>query len=134
MKYLQRYILVPKDEWEKINPQVKNVKHLHIPKREKNISHHHHQKAVKNSQVKKSVMRKNIYKPAQEIVQVGKNLQENLEKKKKKVMKTVKQKETLQIKKMNKNLHSFIKNIDLEKKDLINLIIVFINNNKKYIK
>ena len=49
-------------------------------------------------------------------------------------MKTVKQKETLQTKKMNKNLHSFIKNIDLEKKDLINLIIVFINNNKKYIK
>ena len=36
--------------------------------------------------------------------------------------------------KINKNLYSFIKNITSEKKDYINLIVVFINNNKKNIK
>ena len=90
-------ILVPKEEWEKINPQVKNVKQLHIPKREKNTSHH--QKVVKNfpaknTQMKKTVMKnvmtKNNINSAQKKVQVGKNLQKNMqrnlqkEKKKKK--------------------------------------------------
>ena len=46
-------------------------------------------------------------------------------------MRTVKQKEIIQRKIMNKNFHSFIKNIDSDKKDYINLIIVFLNNNKK---
>ena len=49
-------------------------------------------------------------------------------------MKTVKQRERLQEKKMNKNLHSFIKNVNSKKRDYINLIIVFINNNRKNIK
>ena len=49
-------------------------------------------------------------------------------------MNTVKQKEILQRKKINKNLHSFIKNVDSNKKDYINLIIVFLNNNKKSVK
>ena len=35
---------------------------------------------------------------------------------------------------MNKNFHSFIKNIDSDKKDYINLIIVFLNNNKENVK
>ena len=35
---------------------------------------------------------------------------------------------------MNKNLHSFIKKIDSDKKDYINLIIVFLNNNKKNVR
>ena len=146
MKYVQKYILVPKEEWEKINNQVKNVKQLHIPKREKNTFHH--QKVVKNfpaknTQMKKSVMKnvmtKNTINPAQKIVQVGKNSQRNMQMnlqkekkmKKKKVMRRVKQKEIIQRKKMNKNLHSFIRNIDSDKKDYINLIIVFLNNNKK---
>ena len=81
---------------------------------------------------------KNNINPAQKIVQVGKNLQMNLQKekkkKKKKVMRTVKQKEIIQRKKMNKILHSFIKSIDSDKKDYINLIIVFLNNNKKNVR
>ena len=131
----------------KNSPQVKNVKQLHIPKREKNTLHH--QKVVKNFQAKnpqmkttlvKTLMEKNNINPAQKIVQVGKNLEKNIQmnvqkkKKKKKVMSTVKQKEILQRKKMNKNLHSFIKNVDSNKKDYINLIIVFLNNNKKNVK
>ena len=35
---------------------------------------------------------------------------------------------------MNKTLHSFIKNVNSKKRDYINLIIVFINNNRKNIK
>ena len=132
MKYVQKYILIPKEEWENINPQMKNAKHLNIPKREKNISH---QKVVKSHPLQNSQVKKNIYKPVQEIVQVGKNLQKKKNvQKKKTVVKTVKQKKTLQTMKINKNLHSFIKNITSEKKDYINLIVVFLNNNKKNIK
>ena len=80
MKYVQKYILVPKEEWEKINPQVKNVKRLHIPKTEKNTLHH--QKVVKNFPAKNTQMKKtnekNNINPAQKIVQVGKNLQKNI--------------------------------------------------------
>ena len=60
MKYVQKYILVPKEEWEKINPQVKNVKQLHIPKREKNTLHH--QKVVKNFQAKNPQMKTTLMK------------------------------------------------------------------------
>ena len=49
-------------------------------------------------------------------------------------MRTVKQKEIIQTKKINKNLHSFIKNVDSAKKHYINLIIVFINNNRKNVR
>ena len=77
MKYVQKYILVPKEEWENINPQMKNVKHLNIPKIEKNIPH---QKVVKSYPLQNSQVKKNIYKPVQEIVQVGKNLQKEKKK------------------------------------------------------
>ena len=60
MKYVQKYILVPKEEWEKINPQVKHVKQLNIPKREKNTSHH--QKVVTNFPVKDTQMKKTLMK------------------------------------------------------------------------
>ena len=90
----------------------------------------------------KTVMKKrsNI-NPAQKIVQVGKNLQKNIQmnlqkekKNKKKVMRIVTQKEIIQRKKINKNLHSFIKNVDSDKKGYINLIIVFLNNNSKNVR
>ena len=125
MKFLQKYVLVPKEEWEKINPHLKNQKQLDIV-REKNNTHP--QKVVKkNSQVKKNLQVKN---QIQNAVQVGKNLQKNLQKEKKilkKISKKVNQKK-------NKSLKSFIDNIKKEKKEYVNLLIIFINNNKKSIK
>ena len=64
MKFLQKYVLVPKEEWEKIKPCSKNQKQLDIVTEKNNL---HPQKVVKknsqimkkkkNSQVKKTTVK-----------------------------------------------------------------------------
>ena len=57
MKFLQKYVLVPKEEWEKVNPHLKNQKQLDIVREKKKV---HLPKVVKNNSQKvvKKVYRK----------------------------------------------------------------------------
>ena len=146
MKFLQKYVLVPEEEWEKVNPHLKNQKQLdivrekkkvHLPKVVKNNS----QKVVKNmSQVKnypvkkKNSQVKETTLKNQNVVQVGKNLQKNIQKQKKVLKKKPNRINQKKKKKVYRSLKSFIPTIKKEEKEYVKLLILFINKNKDNIK
>ena len=146
MKFLQKYVLVPKEDWEKVNPHLKNQKKLdivrekkkvHLPKVVKNNS----QKVVKNmSQVKnypvkkKNSQVKETTLKNQNVVQVGKNLQKNIQKQKKVLKKKLNRINQKKKKKVYRSLKSFIPTIKKEEKEYVKLLILFINKNKDNIK
>ena len=136
MKILQKYILVPKEKWEKLNFPLKEAKEINVTKQiGLGKLNHHAQKAV----VKKKKKKKKKKKAAD--LQIQKVITVQDKKKKNKKVSSVMKKSPIVMNKINqkkkkkserkikskKSLYDMVKNYKAELKDAIKLLITFIS-------